>query len=88
MDERGLHDGDGLNRNDCRLSAAKWGHEQKDKDKKSTRLGLVEERRFECRFINAASLHMSDDQKLVRKLRKRSTFSRKSATILAASPDL
>lgn len=54
MDERGLHDGDGLNRNDCRLSAAKWGHEQKDKDKKSTRLGLVEERRFECRFINAA----------------------------------
>ena len=40
------------------------------------------------RRMIAASLHMSDDQKLVRKLRKRSTFSGKSATILAASPAL
>lgn len=40
------------------------------------------------RRMIAASLHMSDDQKPVRKLRKRSTFSGKSATILAASPAL
>lgn len=40
------------------------------------------------RRMIAASLHMSDNRKLVRKLRKRSTFSGKSATILAALPEV
>ena len=40
------------------------------------------------RRIIAAPLHMSDDRKLVRKLRKGSTFSGKSTTIFAALPEV